>query len=108
MRRRHPHLVEMPSVDQRELENLLHDGRTEQRIARRARILLAMTESETRVEALAAQVALTRFAIWDLCRRYEMRGVNAVFDAHVLVARGRFPPCSGSRLSNWHVVHRQA
>jgi hypothetical protein len=81
MRRRHPHLIEMPSVDHRELENLLHDGRTEQRIARRARILLAMTDSETRVEALAAQVALTRFAIWDLCRRYEMRGVNAVFDA---------------------------
>jgi hypothetical protein len=81
MRRRHPHLIQMPSADQRQLENLLRDGRTEQRIARRARILLAMTDPQTRVDVLVEQVALTRFAIWDLCRRYETRGVDSVFDA---------------------------
>jgi len=60
---------------------LLRDGRTEQRVARRARILLAMADPATVVERLAAQVAQTRVAIWKLCRRYDEVGLEAVFDA---------------------------
>jgi hypothetical protein len=81
MRRRPPHLIELSAADQRQLESLLGDGRTEQRVARRARILLAMTDPETVVERLAEQVAQTRFAIWCLCRRYEEMGLAAIFDA---------------------------
>jgi hypothetical protein len=81
MRRRPPHLIELPQADRQQLESLVGDGRTEQRVARRARILLAMTDPDTVVEQLAAQVALTRFAIWDLCRRYEDSGMGAVSDA---------------------------
>lgn len=81
MRRRPPHLIELPKQDRVELESLLRDGRTEQRTARRARILLAMTDPETVVEQLAGQVAQTRFAIWCLCRRYEDIGLAAIFDA---------------------------
>jgi len=71
----------MSQADRRQLESLLRDGRTEQRVARRARILLAMTEPDTIVEHLAEQVDQTRFAIWSLCRRYEEIGVEAIFDA---------------------------
>lgn len=81
MRRRPPHLIEVSRGDQRHLEELLGDGRTEQRVAKRARILLAMTDPETVVEQLAEQAALTRFAIWHVCRRYEEIGLSAVWDA---------------------------
>jgi hypothetical protein len=81
MRRRPPHRVELSKQDQLQLERLLRDGRTEQRVARRARILLAMTDPETVVEHLAEQVAQTRIAIWYLCRRYEELGISAIFDA---------------------------
>jgi hypothetical protein len=66
MRRRPPHLIEMSQADRRQLESLLRDDRTEQRVARRTRILLAMADPETVVEHLAQQVAQTRFAIWCL------------------------------------------
>ena len=81
MRRRPPHLIDLSPADRRQLEDLLHDGRTEQRVACRARILLAMTDPQTVVEQLAGQVARTRFAIWSLCRRYEEIGVAAILDA---------------------------
>jgi hypothetical protein len=80
MRRRPPHLIELSRVDRQQLESLVGYGRTEQRVARRARVLLAMTDPATVVEQLAERVALTRFAVWDLCRRYEELGVEAVFD----------------------------
>ena len=81
MRRRPPHLVELSEQDQRVLENLARDGRIEQRVARRARILLAMADPETVVEQLAEKVEVTRVAIWQLCRRYEELGLEAIFDA---------------------------
>ena len=81
MRRRPPHLIELPRADRRQLEKLLRDGHTEQRVARRARILLAMSDAETVVARLAEQVVQTRVAIWKLCRRYEEVGLEAVFDA---------------------------
>jgi hypothetical protein len=71
----------MSPADRQQLESLLRDGRTEQRVARRARILLAMTDPDTIVENLAERVAQTRYAIWYLCRRYEAIGIEAVFDA---------------------------
>jgi hypothetical protein len=81
MRRRLPHPIEMSPADRRQLESLLCDGRTEQRVARRARILLAMTDPDTIVKNLAEQVAQTRIAIWYLCHRYEAMGIEAIFDA---------------------------
>lgn len=81
MRRRPPHLIVLSEQDQQLLENLAHDGRIEQRVARRARILLAMADPETVVEQLANKVEITRVAIWQLCRRYEEQGLEAIFDA---------------------------
>lgn len=81
MKRRPPHRIELPRADRSALEALLRDGRTEQRVARRARILLSMTDDRTIVAELAEQVAQTRSGIWYVCRRYEVHGLAAVYDA---------------------------
>src|SRR5688572_15467968 len=81
MRRRPPHRIELAPDDAAELARLVHDGRTEQRVARRARILLAMADPATVVEALAERLEVARTTVWELCRRYEERGLDAVADA---------------------------
>jgi biotin operon repressor len=81
MRRRPPHRIELSAEDRQHLDCLVGDGRIEQRVARRARILLAMADPETVVEQLAGKVELTRVAIWKLCRRYEEMGLEAILDA---------------------------
>ena len=81
MRRRKPKSVDLKRADQREIEQLLGDGRTEQRIVRRGRVLLAMKDPKTVVNDLCQQVGMTRIAVWYLCRRYEAVGRNAIYDA---------------------------
>lgn len=81
MRRRPPNVIELTPEEVVPLEQLIRDGRTEQRVARRARILLAMSQPETVVQQLAEQVGLTRAAIWALCRRYDEMGIDVIFDA---------------------------
>ncbi len=81
MRRRPPHRIELKRRDRYTLQNLLQDGRTEQRVARRARVLLEMTWKKTIVEELAHRVGMTPTGIWYLCRRYEEHGLEAAYDA---------------------------
>lgn len=75
-----PSQLHLSDVDRDELQDILRDGRTEQRIARRSRILLAMEDPETIVADLAKQVAMTRVGIWYVCRRYETLGLEAIHD----------------------------
>lgn len=70
MRGRPHRRIELPCEDAAYLERLVRDGRTEQRIARRARILLAMADPATIVQELADRVEQRRETIWHLCRRY--------------------------------------
>lgn len=81
MRRRQPKTIKMSRADQQELKQLLGDGRTQQRVVRRAQVLLAMKSQKTVVEELCQTVQMTRVGIWYLCRRYEKIGLNAVYDA---------------------------
>lgn len=81
MRRRPPQLIELSSEDQTFLERLIRDGHTEQRVARRARILVAMSRPDAVVHEVANHYEVARNTIWHLCRRYETVGVAAVFDA---------------------------
>ena len=81
MRRRPPHLIHLRAAEVAYLESLVRDGRTEQRTARRARILLAMAEPDTVVMELADKFELDRTTVWALCRRFDERGVRAVWDA---------------------------
>ena len=81
MRRRPPQLIHLAPEEVSYLEKLLRDGHTEQRIARRARVLLAMADSATVVSELADRLELDRRTIWALCRRFEALGVDVVMDA---------------------------
>jgi hypothetical protein len=81
MRRRPPHGIDVTPQDRLDLENLVCNGSTPLRIARRAHILLAMADDQTRVQDLARQWRQTRQNIWCLCRRYQDKGMKAVFDA---------------------------
>jgi transposase len=81
MRRHPPHLLRLTKEDKRELERLVREGHPEQRVARRARVLLAMEPEQTVVQEVAGRVAMSCSGIWHVCRRYEERGGEAVFDA---------------------------
>ena len=63
MRRRSPKIIRLSKSDRHEIEQLLRDGRTEQRVARRGRVLLAMQDSKTLVTDLGEQVDMTRTGI---------------------------------------------
>lgn len=108
MRRRPPHLIH-PSPEQAAyLRSLVRDGRVQQRIARRARILLAMAEPGTVVQELAKWLDVDRTTIWTLCRRFEELGVEAVEDApRSGRPRELSPPCSAWKWSNWRAVSRR-
>lgn len=80
MRRRPPKLVHLKRKDRQEMQRILGDGRTEQRVARRCRVLLAMEKPDTVVDALTHQVRMTRTGVWYVCRRYESAGLDAVYD----------------------------
>lgn len=81
MRRRMPKTIKLRASDCHEIERLVGDGRTEQRIARRGRVLLAMSHPNTLVEEVCRQTEMTRVGVWYLCRRYEAVGWNAIYDA---------------------------
>ena len=81
MKGRKPRLLSLSAVDKSELQKVVRSGKTEQRIARRARILLALASPETIVNELAKYAQMTPTAIWQICRRYEQRGIEAIYDA---------------------------
>src|SRR5689334_13200960 len=81
MRRRPPRLIHLSTEEVAFLESLVRSGRTEQRVVRRARILLAMADPDTIVSELADRLEQNRRTIWGLCRRFEAFGVEAVKDA---------------------------
>lgn len=81
MRRRKPKTIQITRADQQELKRLLSDGRTQQRVVRRAQVLLAMKNQKTVVDELCQKVQMTRVGVWYLCRRYEKVGLTAIYDA---------------------------
>lgn len=81
MRRRPPRTILLSRSDRSRLQAVLADGRTEQRVARRARILLAMSDSNTVITDLAERCEQSRYGIWELCRRFEQRGIAVIYDA---------------------------
>jgi transposase len=109
MRRRPPRLIHLLPEETAHLEDLVRDGRTEQRVARRARILLAMADPDTIVSELADHLEQNRRTIWALCRRFEAHGVEAVEDApRSGRPRELSPPSNEWRWSAWHAANRPA
>lgn len=81
MRGRNPEPLKLKSKDVIELQALLRDGHTPQRVARRAWILLARADKE-RVEAVAARVGQNPATVWRVCERYRQGGLQAaLYDA---------------------------
>ncbi len=80
MRGRRPRGVQLEAEDIPVLEALVRSGKTEQRVARRARILIEMGRQE-RVKLLSKRVEQDPSTVWRVCRRYEKRGIEAVYDA---------------------------
>ena len=81
MRRRPPHTIDWLPDEITRLEAIVRDGHVPQRVAHRARILLAMTTPEAVVEALGARLDTDRTTIGRLCRRDKDEGLAALFDA---------------------------
>jgi hypothetical protein len=80
MRGRKPRSIELKPEDVVALEAILHNGKTELRTARRARILLGVHWGE-RMKTLSERVEQDPATLWRVCRRYEERGIEAVYDA---------------------------
>ena len=89
-RGRPSHRIQLAPQARAELEKLARNRRAAPRLAHRARVLLAVSESQSSLRRLAAKLGLSRQAIWALCRRFKERGLEALRDAP---RSGR--PCRG-------------
>ena len=68
--------------DRVRLLELLRDGQTPLKVARRARILLGRATGEQSIAALEDKVEQDRSTIWRVCARYEEGGLEtALYDA---------------------------
>jgi hypothetical protein len=88
---RKPRGVILKLEDVPALESLVRSGKTEQRVAYRARILLAMHQDQP-VGPLSERIEHNPSTVWRVCRRYEKRGVEAVYDAPRSGRPPRIPP----------------
>jgi|AntDryMetagUQ255_1029468.scaffolds.fasta_scaffold16783_2 biotin operon repressor len=79
MRGRKPDAYKLPASDWRYLNELANEGQLIQRVATRARALLALARGE-RIVAIVRWLGISRTSIWELWQRYLERGVEAVFD----------------------------
>lgn len=81
MRGRKPEPLELKPKDARELRRLLREGHTPQRVAQRARMLLACAQAK-RTGQVASKVDQHRTTVWRVCERYRQAGLPAaLYDA---------------------------
>ena len=96
MRGRKPDEFVLKRRDKAVLRELLRDGATPLRVARRAEILLHRASTEQRVRPLGEVVERDAATIWRVCERYRLGGLDAaLFDAP---RTGRPPVFSPSRM----------
>jgi hypothetical protein len=82
MRGRKPDKFELKPKDKAYLQELLCDGQTPLRIARRAQILLNRVRNQQRVAPLGKQVGQHASTLWRVCERYRQSGLSAaLYDA---------------------------
>jgi transposase len=95
MKGRKPDKYILKANDRQRLSELADNGQLIQRVANRARTLLALDSGERIVE-IVRWLRISRTSIWELWQRYEERGIEAVFDEE---RSGRPPGFSPSRTS---------
>ena len=82
MRGRKPEPLVLNDKDEKTLQQLLRDGQTPVRIARRAQILLSCAEAGRRVRWVSDKVDQNRTTVWRVCERYRDAGLAAaLYDA---------------------------
>ena len=83
MRGRKPDRFVLKRNDKVALQELLRDGHTPLRVARRVQILLGRAEGQQqRVKPLSERVAQDAATIWRVCERYRTGGLEAaLYDA---------------------------
>ena len=96
MRGRYPETYTLRVEDRRELSRIVGDGQIAQRVAIRARALLALDRGERIVEVVR-WLGRSRATLWYLWQRYRQRGAAAVFDEE---RSGRPPVFSPSGASH--------
>ncbi len=93
MRGRKSHAYRLHEGDRQSLQAILADGQLIQRVAKRARALLALDRGE-RLGDIVHWLGWSRMGLWYLWQRYEQYGVDAIFDAE---RSGRPPVFSPTR-----------
>lgn len=82
MRGRTADKLVLRSRDQVYLRDLLHQGQTPLKVARRAQVLLSRAEGQERIVTLSRRTELHVSTIWRICERYRQSGVEpALYDA---------------------------
>jgi hypothetical protein len=82
MRGRKPDPFELKRKDKAALLQLLRDGHTPLRVARRAQILLHRADAQQRVKSVGEIVEQDAATIWQVCERYRLGGLDAaLYDA---------------------------
>jgi len=82
MRGRKPNKFALRPKDKSALRDLLRDGRTPVRVARRAEVLLGRADKQQRGVQLSGKVGENTATIWRICERYQRQGLQAaLYDA---------------------------
>ena len=82
MRGRNPDKFVLNRKDKIFLQELLRDGQTSFKVARRAQILLNRIDQQERVIVLGEKVERDAATIWRVCERYRQSGLEAaLYDA---------------------------
>ena len=81
MRGRQAKWITLSEEERSMLQIFALDSDTIPRIARRAQVLLAMSDKTTCVKNLATRLDITRSAVWRLCRRFNERRLDVLVDA---------------------------
>lgn len=79
MKGRKPWPSRLGWADRHVLQAMLADGQLRQRLAHRARALLALARG-ARIQAMVHWLGWSRAGLWHLGQRYQPWGVDAVFD----------------------------
>jgi hypothetical protein len=96
MKGRKPYKHKLKDPDRSWLKVKVCEGQLVQRIAKRARALLALDSGE-RIGQIVRWIGLSRMALWYLWRRYQQRGVAAIFDGQRSGRPAVFSPSGSSQ-----------